>query len=709
MGRRVLITGVSGYWGTELARRLERSPRGRVHRRARRAAAGRRPGAHRVHPRRHPQPADREAAAADGGGHRRPLRRAARARAGKGAGAAARHQRDRLAAAARGVREDARRCARSSCAARPRSTAPSPTRPEFFTEDMARRFPLRTRFQRDVGELESYFENFSRRYPRDDGDDAALPADAGRAHRLAADPLPAPARGADAARLRPAAAVRARRRTRSARSRRPCAGRSRGAGERRRRGQHLARPACCAWRARCRCRCRRRCSRRAVGAGGRLGLPRLPPEAVPWLRHGVTIDCTRLHGGGRLPAALDGRDGRGLRPEAARAPGGARACARPPSAPPGTARRRPRADDRARTERGAPADDATSAPRPARARARPARGAARPRRSGRAASGAERPRRRAPARAAASTAPAASRRRRDRVPGLRPAAAPRAARPAALPRSAREIAERAARRMRGDYAQDEWGYRRGVRRDRLSVLRVHVRAAGGACRRRASSTCPAHDRAMLVANHAGVLPWDATMMSVAIHKQHPLPRQPRFMVLDWAFRLPWVSAFMRRVGRRRRLALQRDAAARAGAPGDGLPRGVEGRGQALLRALPAAALRARRVRRDRAAHRRADRPGRGRRLRGDLSEARRVAPAGPADRRAVLPDHADVPARSGRWAPCRCRRSGGSSSATPIDLSGYGPEAAEDRALVFELSERCARRSRRSSTRTSCTRGSAFL
>ena len=26
MGRRILITGVSGYWGTELARRLERSP-----------------------------------------------------------------------------------------------------------------------------------------------------------------------------------------------------------------------------------------------------------------------------------------------------------------------------------------------------------------------------------------------------------------------------------------------------------------------------------------------------------------------------------------------------------------------------------------------------------------------------------------------------------------------------------------------------------
>ena len=32
---------------------------------------------------------------------------------------------------------------------------------------------------------------------------------------------------------------------------------------------------------------------------------RLPPEAVPWLRNGLTIDCTRLDGGGRVPAALD--------------------------------------------------------------------------------------------------------------------------------------------------------------------------------------------------------------------------------------------------------------------------------------------------------------------------------------------------------------------------------------------------------------------
>jgi UDP-glucose 4-epimerase len=37
--------------------------------------------------------------------------------------------------------------------------------PLFFTEDLARTFPLRTRFQRDVSELEGYFDNFARRHP----------------------------------------------------------------------------------------------------------------------------------------------------------------------------------------------------------------------------------------------------------------------------------------------------------------------------------------------------------------------------------------------------------------------------------------------------------------------------------------------------------------------------------------------------------------
>ena len=71
MGRRVLITGVSGFWGTELARRLERIPEFEYI-----AGLDVRPpaadlGADGVHPGRHPQPAPLQAAPADRGRHGR--------------------------------------------------------------------------------------------------------------------------------------------------------------------------------------------------------------------------------------------------------------------------------------------------------------------------------------------------------------------------------------------------------------------------------------------------------------------------------------------------------------------------------------------------------------------------------------------------------------------------------------------------------------
>jgi UDP-glucose 4-epimerase len=40
-----------------------------------------------------------------------------------------------------------------------------PHAPQFFTEEMMRLYPLRTRFQRDVAEIENYFETYSRRHP----------------------------------------------------------------------------------------------------------------------------------------------------------------------------------------------------------------------------------------------------------------------------------------------------------------------------------------------------------------------------------------------------------------------------------------------------------------------------------------------------------------------------------------------------------------
>ena len=116
-----------------------------------------------------------------------------------------------------------------------------------------------------------------------------------------------------------------------------------------------------------------------------------------------------------------------------------------------------------------------------------------------------------------------------------------------FPGEVREAVDRALRRAAGDYDEDEWGFDEEFAlalEPLLSFLYEHwwrVEATG-------VSNVPSTGRAMLVGNHAGILPWDATMISVAIRREHPHPRYPRFLVLDWAFTLPFVSVVMRKVG-----------------------------------------------------------------------------------------------------------------------------------------------------------------
>ena len=91
-----------------------------------------------------------------------------------------------------------------------------------------------------------------------------------------------------------------------------------------------------------------------------------------------------------------------------------------------------------------------------------------------------------------------------------------------LPRSARERVGVVARRLEGDYAEDEWGFDEEFVRaieplfDFLYDRWWRVRVAG-------VENVPAHGRAMLAANHAGILSWDATLMSLALRREHPLP------------------------------------------------------------------------------------------------------------------------------------------------------------------------------------------
>ena len=107
--------------------------------------------------------------------------------------------------------------------------------------------------------------------------------------------------------------------------------------------------------------------------------------------------------------------------------------------------------------------------------------------------------------------------------------------------------ERILDRLDGDYAEDEWGFDEDFA-ELVEPFFAFLYESWWRVKVVGAERVPAHGRALLTANHAGILPWDATMISLALLREHPLPRHPRFMVLNWAFDLPWISAAMRKVG-----------------------------------------------------------------------------------------------------------------------------------------------------------------
>jgi UDP-glucose 4-epimerase len=164
-GRRILITGISSYLGTELARRLEtdpeveyvaglddRPPRASLERTDFIQADIRNPVIGKLIPQ----------AEVDTIVHNKIVRRP-----GPGMSSRAMHDINvigslQLLAAAEKAESVRAIVIRGSAGI----YGAEPAAPQFFTEDMSRLYPLRSRFQRDVGEIENYFETFSRRHPR---------------------------------------------------------------------------------------------------------------------------------------------------------------------------------------------------------------------------------------------------------------------------------------------------------------------------------------------------------------------------------------------------------------------------------------------------------------------------------------------------------------------------------------------------------------
>jgi 1-acyl-sn-glycerol-3-phosphate acyltransferase len=103
-------------------------------------------------------------------------------------------------------------------------------------------------------------------------------------------------------------------------------------------------------------------------------------------------------------------------------------------------------------------------------------------------------------------------------------------------------------RLAGDYRVDEFGFdpqfNDAIVRPLLrfffnSWFRVEVSGI---------ENLPATGAALVVANHAGVLPFDGLMASVAVHDKHPAHRDLRLLAADMVFDMPLVGAAARKAG-----------------------------------------------------------------------------------------------------------------------------------------------------------------
>ena len=106
----------------------------------------------------------------------------------------------------------------------------------------------------------------------------------------------------------------------------------------------------------------------------------------------------------------------------------------------------------------------------------------------------------------------------------------------------RQLANRGA-----DYAVDEFGFDAQWTESLLPLFNVMYRDYW-----RVETTgienVPDSGRALLVSNHAGVLPWDGTMIKTAIFAEHPHPRHVRALVASLFMGMPVLSWFLRRTG-----------------------------------------------------------------------------------------------------------------------------------------------------------------
>lgn len=120
--------------------------------------------------------------------------------------------------------------------------------------------------------------------------------------------------------------------------------------------------------------------------------------------------------------------------------------------------------------------------------------------------------------------------------------------PTELVKQIAAVSEFIRKRMTGDYSVDEFGFDPHFNDAIfLPLLRVFFRSwfrveVSGI------ENLPDAGAALVVANHAGVLPFDGLMTQVAVHDHHPSHRNLRLLAANLVFDLPMVGQFARMAG-----------------------------------------------------------------------------------------------------------------------------------------------------------------
>jgi 1-acyl-sn-glycerol-3-phosphate acyltransferase len=101
--------------------------------------------------------------------------------------------------------------------------------------------------------------------------------------------------------------------------------------------------------------------------------------------------------------------------------------------------------------------------------------------------------------------------------------------------------------VEGEGSCDRYGFSADVMRSAFPVFRALYRAYFRV-KSEGHRHIPTRGPAILAANHAGLLPFDATMAIVDVATHTDPPRLPRAIVDRWAGGLPWINVFYARVG-----------------------------------------------------------------------------------------------------------------------------------------------------------------